>query len=262
MLTLYEHPLSPYSRKVKIALREKTIPFKLAVPTGVGPGGADEAFLAASPRAEVPALVLDDGTGLFQSTIILDYIDERWAEPALMPDDPLERAKVRMIEEIMDTQYEAINWGMMEILVFQRATGEKATALLQRASGQLAGLNAWLARQLGDMPWFSGDRFGRADIAVQVHYHTSQGFGAAQSDNPALIDWYDRISERPSVVETNQDMNAVPADISQLPDLIKSGAFKREYRDHRLEWMIRSGGLDIVAEGLENGSIRFGNEIS
>jgi hypothetical protein len=38
--------------------------------------------------------------------------------------------------------------------------------------------------------------------------------------------------------------------------------FKREYRDHRLEWMIRSGGLDVVLEGLKNNNIRFSNELS
>jgi glutathione S-transferase/RNA polymerase-associated protein len=42
---------------------------------------------------------------------------------------------------------------------------------------------------------------------------------------------------------------------------IESGLFKREYRDHRLEWMIRSGGLDIVLEGIEKGNIRFSNEL-
>ncbi len=43
---------------------------------------------------------------------------------------------------------------------------------------------------------------------------------------------------------------------------VKSGLFKREYRDHRLEWMIRSGGIDVVIEGMEAGNIRFSNELS
>ena len=43
---------------------------------------------------------------------------------------------------------------------------------------------------------------------------------------------------------------------------MKSGLFKREYRDHRLEWMIRSGGLDMVLEGISTGTIRFSNELS
>jgi hypothetical protein len=45
-----------------------------------------------------------------------------------------------------------------------------------------------------------------------------------------------------------------------LGQLVASGVFKRQYRDHRLEWMMRSGGLPIVLEGIEKGTIRFSNE--
>ncbi|MGI9168638.1 MAG: glutathione S-transferase N-terminal domain-containing protein, partial [Caulobacteraceae bacterium] len=54
MITLYEHPLSPYAQKVKIALREKGVAFEASVPGGMGSGGAVGEFAAASPRAEVP----------------------------------------------------------------------------------------------------------------------------------------------------------------------------------------------------------------
>jgi glutathione S-transferase/RNA polymerase-associated protein len=46
-----------------------------------------------------------------------------------------------------------------------------------------------------------------------------------------------------------------------VPQLIASGQFKREYRDHRLEWMLRSGGAEIVLEGLRRGNIRFSTEL-
>ena len=47
-----------------------------------------------------------------------------------------------------------------------------------------------------------------------------------------------------------------------LPQLVESGRFKREYRDHRLEWMVRSGGIDIVLDGMRKGNIRFGMELA
>jgi glutathione S-transferase/RNA polymerase-associated protein len=47
-----------------------------------------------------------------------------------------------------------------------------------------------------------------------------------------------------------------------VADAVKARVFKREYRDHRLEWMIRSGGVDIVLEGLKTQTIRFSNEFS
>jgi len=49
--------------------------------------------------------------------------------------------------------------------------------------------------------------------------------------------------------------------MTQVDAALKSGLFKREYRDHRLEWMIRSGGLDVVLEGMKQDNIRFSNEL-
>jgi RNA polymerase-associated protein len=57
-----------------------------------------------------------DGARIFDSTVILEYIEERWPEPAMLPLDPLARAKAPMIEEICDTQHEAANWGFGELL--------------------------------------------------------------------------------------------------------------------------------------------------
>jgi hypothetical protein len=49
--------------------------------------------------------------------------------------------------------------------------------------------------------------------------------------------------------------------MAAIAELIERGAFQREYRDHRLEWMVRSGGLSIVQAGLEDGTIRFSREL-
>ena len=85
MLLLYDHPLSPYAQKCRIALREKGIAFEARLPTAIGSGaGMEPAFTAASPRAEVPALV-DGEVRVFDSTIILEYIEERWPKPRLLP---------------------------------------------------------------------------------------------------------------------------------------------------------------------------------
>ena len=58
-LRLYDHPLSPYSQKIKIALREKGVPFEACLPTGLGSGEQNDGLGAANPRGEVPALVLE-----------------------------------------------------------------------------------------------------------------------------------------------------------------------------------------------------------
>ena len=93
-MLLYEHPLSSYAQKVKIALCEKGVAFDAELPESFGTGRADGPFADASPRAEVP--VLSDGpTRIFESTIILEYIEERWPEPPLLPREPEARAFAR-----------------------------------------------------------------------------------------------------------------------------------------------------------------------
>ena len=120
MIVLFEHPLSPYAQKVKIALAEKAVPFESRLPDLLG--GDPGEFLPLNPRLEVPTL-LDGEVAVFDSTIILEYVEERWPNPPLLPVGAAERARVRMLEELCDTYYEAINWAIFEIRVFQRASG-------------------------------------------------------------------------------------------------------------------------------------------
>jgi RNA polymerase-associated protein len=260
MPILYEHPLSPYAQKVKIALGEKGVRFETRMPDILG-GSDREEFLRINPRLEVPALV-DGDTAVFDSTIILEYVEERWPEPPLLPPDPAARARARMIEEVCDTYYEAINWGIMEIRAFQRATGEVADRLLGRASEQTAGVQAWLARHLGTAPYFGGTRFGWADAAVAPFVHASALFGNGPTPGSPLTSWLDRIRTRPAVAATFDAGAASLQGFEMLPQLVASGVFKREYRDHRLEWMLRSGGVDVVLEGMRHQNIRFTREFS
>ena len=174
MITLYDHPLSPYAQKVRIALREKGVDYQVALPGGLGAGGAAGEFAEANPRAEVPVLI-DGDARVFDSTIILEYLEDRFPSPAMLPSSAAERARVRMIEEVMDTHYEAINWAMGEINWFRRAEGELAEQLKATAATQTASFLRWLEGQLGDRPWFNGDAFGWGDLSV-VPYVASSAF--------------------------------------------------------------------------------------
>ncbi|HEV7733405.1 MAG TPA: glutathione S-transferase family protein [Candidatus Binatia bacterium] len=259
MVVLHEHPLSPYAQKVKIALTEKAVPFESRLPDILG--GALGEFAQVSPRLEVPAL-LDGDVAIFDSTIILEYIEDRWPEPALLPATPAERARVRMLEELCDTYYEAINWACFEITVFQRATAELADRLMSRAHEQRAGINAYLDRALGARSWFNGETFGWGDIAVVPFVHAASFTGAPPAPGSALADWLERVRARPSVAQTFDAAQSAMGGFEMLPHLVASGHFKREYRDHRLEWMLRSGGVEIVLEGMRKANIRFSQELA
>src|SRR5262249_58160542 len=102
----------------------------------------------------------------FDSTIILEYVEERWPTPPLLPVGAAERARVRMLEELCDTYCEAINWAIFEIRVFQRATGDLAERLEARATSQRARGNAYLERALGTRPYFNRNTFGWGVLPV------------------------------------------------------------------------------------------------
>ena len=258
-ITLYEHPLSPYAQKVKISLREKGVDFALALPDGVGVGGAGGEFLAANPRAEVPALI-DGDVRIFDSTIILEYIEDKWPNPPMLPATPAERARVRMLEEVMDTHFEPINWAMGELNWFRRAEGALGDKLRTKAADQTRGFYAWLERELGGREWFNGDAFGWGDFSIVPYVNGSVGVGHPPAEDSKLAAWLARVNVRPSVAKTAEESRQINIGDTNLAALVEQGLFKREYRDHRLEWMIRSGGVEVVLKGLERDNIRFGPE--
>ena len=261
MITLYDHPLSPYAQKVRIALREKGVPFQVAQPGGLGAGGAAGEFAEANPRAEVPVLIEGEAR-VFDSTIILEYIEDRFPSPPLLPASPADRARVRMIEEVMDTHYEAVNWAMGEINWFRRAEGEAAETLKATAGRQTAGFLSWLERQLGGRAWFNGETFGWGDLAVVPYVAASDAMGFSAPQGSAVAAWLARALDRASVAETVGEARGFSTEGSGVAEAVAAGLFKREYRDHRLEWMMKSGGVDIVMKGLEAGNIRFTADFS
>jgi glutathione S-transferase len=260
MLTLYEHPLSPYAQKCKIVLLEKGVPYTAKLPAGFGsgtPGDAD--FVKGNPRHEVPMLV-DGELRLFDSTIILEYLEDKFPAPPMLPADPAARARARVIEDVADTYYEAINWGLMELNFFRRAEGELAQTLRARAAEQTEGVRLWLTAKLGDAIWFTGESFGWADAALVPHVVNSAIAGFGPAAGTSLAAWFQRCLARPSVTSVNE---AAQGFMKNPPDgkALLAAGFRRQYRDHRLEWMLRSGGLPVLLEGLERKTIRFGNEL-
>jgi glutathione S-transferase/RNA polymerase-associated protein len=258
MLTLFEHPLSPYAQKVKIALYEKGIPFEAKTPNLFG--DTEREFLDSSPRREVPSLI-DGDFSIFDSTVILEYIDDNWPEKPMRPASARDRARVRMIEDQCDTYYEAINWGLAEVAVFGRAKDQLAEHINGRAREQIAGVHAWLERELGDRPWFDGDAFGWGDLSVWPYVTGSAGFGMAPPEGSRLADWWGRASARESTRKCAEAVATVMSSFQNLGPMVESGLFVREYRDHRLEWMIRSGGMQVVVDGLARENIRMAHEI-
>ena len=256
-MILYDHPLSSYAQKVKIALREKGVAFERVLPEDFGTGRRDTEFASANPRGEVPVLLPDGETPIFESTVILEYIEECWPEPRLLPAEALARAHARMTEEVCDTQYEAVNWGFGELLWFARAEGPLADTLKAAAMRDTRRLQQWLAERLGDADWFGGAGFGWADAAAAPMVNRSVHYGLGPDAGSPLARWHMRLRERPSVAETFAEFDHAAGQMVAMADFYRTGGRRREYRDHRLEWMIRAGGIEVVLAGLREDTIRF-----
>ena len=265
MLRLYDHPFSPYAQKVKISLREKGQAFEPPMPEGIGAGGTGGEFVEANPRAEVPALI-DGDVKVFDSTIILEYIEDKWPNPPMLPKSPAERARVRMLEEVMDTHFEALTWSLGEVRGFKRATGELAETIEKGVATRIQGFYSWLEKQLGDREWFNGDSFGWGDLSVAPYLNGAVGQGHAIPEGRKLAAWLAKVNQRPSVAACIKDIaDMLAANAGAMTDvakLVEDGLFKREYRDHRLEWMIKAGGISVVTKGLERDNIRFGPDFN
>jgi len=259
MVKLYEHPLSPYAQKVKLSLYEKGIAFEAITPNIFQPTGEDE-FLRSSPRLEVPSLVDGDVT-VFDSTIILEYLEDKWPAKPMLPAAPAERARVRMLEEICDTYVEAISWAIAEIRVFGRARDAFADDLLARAAGQIEGVYAWLERQLGGRAFFNGAAYGWGDLSVWPYVAGYSGMGFPAPEGSRVAAWFAQASQREGARKCLEATMQAMSGFQDLGGIVESGLFKREYRDHRLEWMMRSGGARIVLDGLAKGNIRFAVEL-
>ena len=219
-------------------------------------GNTESAFVQASPRAEIPALI-DGDTKVFDSTIIMEYLEDKWPDPALLPKTPAERARVRMIEDVMDSLYEPNNWALGEVLRFKRASGPLADKLVAHSRASVTQLQAWLERQL------DGSRGSTARILVGRTWRARPLIArSAVSGHPppagtALAAWLERVSARPSVAKALEQMKHVIANFPDVASMLANGQIKRQYRDHRLEWMVAAGGIEIIREGIEKGTIRF-----
>ena len=82
-------------------------------------------------------------------------------------------------------------------------------------------------------------------------------FGFPPEPGTLLADWLERVMLRPSVAATVDEARATLPGMAGAAQRVSDGRMKRQYRDHRLEWMIRSGGLQVVLDGIAADNIRF-----
>ncbi|MBE9100858.1 glutathione S-transferase family protein [Vacuolonema iberomarrocanum] len=195
MLRFYYHPLSPISRRVWIALLEKALPFE---PILVNLNGEQRkpAFLALNPFQHVPVLV-DGDQRILESLAIMDYLEAKYPEPSLMPQSPEAIAQTRMVQLVTMNELTT----KLPALVMAQVSGIPDEDILQH----LATGFGFLQEQLGDAPYFGGDRLSLADITAGAAIALMVRLGVSLTDYPALEAWHGRIAARPSWQQTEPD---------------------------------------------------------
>ena len=201
-MKLYSGPLSLFTGKVRIALDEKGIACEIvSVPFGRARGYEPKHpdVVALNPKAQVPVLV-DGALSLYDSTIILEYLEDRHPTPPLYPKDPVERARCRQLEAAADELLFPYVFELIQEVFYKRASDRDETRI-GRARRAIAAHYAALEERLGDRPYLCGD-FSVADIGyfMTVTFATNLGAGL-EPTTPRLQAWYDRVRERPAATK-------------------------------------------------------------
>jgi glutathione S-transferase len=185
---------------VRVVLAEKKIECEFET-VDVNP--AENPVNALNPLGKVPTLLLDEGTALFDSRVIVEFLDSVSPISRLIPDDNRERVAVRRWEALADGTLDA---GLLVRYESLRPKKEQGKAWSDKQAGKLTRGLAMIATELGDKPWCHGDRYTLADIAVGCC------LGWVEFRKPAGIEWrgtypnlerfYDKLMERPAFAET------------------------------------------------------------
>ena len=190
---------SPYTRKVRVFLAEKKIECDLEL-VDVAP--IDNAVNAHNPLGKIPTLILDDGTPLYDSRVIVEFLDSASPLGRLIPEDRRARLEVRRWEALADGILDA---GVLARMERMRSSVERSEDWIARQIGKLAaGLEA-MDRELAASPWCAGKAFSLADIAVGA----CLGWLAFRfpelgwrEERANLARHYAKLLERPSFAET------------------------------------------------------------
>ncbi len=150
---------SPYGRKVRVVLLEKKIPFQLQVEN---PWLPDSPVPGLNPLGKVPVLVLEDGEAVFDSRVIVEYLDHVSPVAHLIPTEPKSRMVVRGVEALAD----GVSDAAVAVYLEKKRVPEQQSRdwLTLQEKTLFRGLEA-LSEALGENPWYLGNSMTLADVA-------------------------------------------------------------------------------------------------
>ena len=190
---------SPYARKARVVLAEKKIDYDWVIDS---PNDPDTAVTRYNPLARIPVLVLDDDTALFDSPIIVEYLDSLAPNNKLFPQPSRERLEVKRWEALADGVLDAAVGCRLEQI---RPVGERSENWMKRERAVIDAALEMMANELGDQAWCMGTPFTFADIAVgcalgylNFRFPDIDWHGC----HPNLGKLHDKLMQRPSFADT------------------------------------------------------------
>lgn len=191
---------SPYVRKVRIVMAEKRLEYQMELEDVWAP---DTTIHDANPLGKVPCLIMEDGGALFDSRVIVEYLDTLTPVAKLIPANGRERAEVRTWEALADGVADALI--LVRLEQTQRLAQEQSQKWIERQMHKVHAGIASMDHGLADKPWCNGHAYSLADIAVGCALGYLD-FRFKQIDwrneHPNLARHYEKIAARPSFVDT------------------------------------------------------------
>lgn len=208
MLKLYDLDRSPFCWKVRLVLSEKGIPHEVITPQDKA---TDPVFERLNPFRLTPVLQLADGRTIYESTVICEYLEDAYRDPAMLPHDPFERARLRMIEDTTDQYlYPAVRGFTMAQYAYEppvlrrKPDSEVDEKLRDESRAKIEKHLGYLEEMLGERRWFGGDMFSIADCALAPSLSASLRLHGFLPDDrwPRLTSWIARVADRSSFLRT------------------------------------------------------------
>ena len=196
-ITLYSYGGCPFARRTRMALAEKGIDYELVE---IDLRNRPDNFHEISPYGKVPVL-FHNGNRLYESAIINEYLDEVFAQPSLMPDDPFLKAQARIWMNYCDTRFSNVSWQFM-----QAGDDEDKLAAAREALNECClfieheGL-----RKLSDGPYWLGDTFSLLDIQFATffsRYMSEPGASEIPAECTRLKAWLGLMARHDSFLQT------------------------------------------------------------
>jgi len=193
---------SPYVRKVRVIMAEKRLDYQFVIEDV---WSADTTISSSNPLGKVPCLIMDGSEAMFDSRVIVEYLDTLSPVGKLIPQQSRERAEVKTWEALADGVMDAGLLLRMEATWVHRADSERSQAWMDRQRGKIDNGIAAMAKGLGDKPFCSGIHLSLSDIAVGcvlgwLDYRFPEIDWRADHANLAKL--FDKLMLRPSFAET------------------------------------------------------------